>query len=379
MKKYQVFFIDPQSARNLAIYDHELLTNIPIKGEILFLGNSRYNFNDGTVDFIPLFHYQDYNLKLISGLSYVISLIKLLFLTFKYKPKVVHWQWIKIYKLDYLFIGLLKKRGIKIVYTAHNIFPHDDMEGNNMGFLMKFYNLIDKIIVHTSVGKDELVNLFNIDEGNIAVIPIGIMHIIFSEKNVAVKTKEIFDKYNLKDKIIFLSIGNQSIYKGYNLLKKVWVENPEFASNDNICLFVAGFKHQNIDSSDYKKCKNVFLMEYNITDDEYIALSRLSSVILMPYIKITQSGVLMQALHDRIPFVVTERGGLTDPLKIAKVGWNIGEPTEENLKDCINNLIIHPQLINDIKNDVEKWDLVNEAFSWKFSGQKTGDVYNIYL
>ena len=72
---------------------------------------------------------------------------------------------------------------------------------------------------------------------------------------------------------------------------------------------------------------------------------------LLPYRRISQSGVLFTALQLGVPVLVSDVGGLTDPLRYGAVGWSIGEPSVQSLSDAMVYLAEHPtELSNCRKN-----------------------------
>ena len=52
-----------------------------------------------------------------------------------------------------------------------------------------------------------------------------------------------------------------------------------------------------------------------LSDNEFNDLIEKSDVLIFPYRKISQSGVLLTALAHRKPVLVSRVGGLTQPLK----------------------------------------------------------------
>lgn len=367
-KSKDIFFVDPQS---LISYDTGLLSSVSMKDRILILAGNGYHID---IDTIPIFHYYKFSNNLVKGLSYFISIIKLFILVRKYNPRLIHIEWIRVFYIDLLFLYWLRWRGVKIVYTAHNILPHSDLKGKYFSQYKHYYSKVDYIFVHTIRSKYELVNRFGIQDSKIVSISHGIIKMDIDETIVS-EQKSFFDnKWKLKGKIVFSSLGNQSEYKGFSLIKKMWMTNSWLRDNCDVCLIVAG-KISEVDTSELDAIPNVYILGKHLSNNEFIALLRSTSVVLLPYLQISQSGVLLTAINETVPVVVSNVGGLTDPLDVGKIGWNIGVPTIDNLSDTIKTIIDNPSEILEIKNNTTLWTSVKNTFSWANSGKITSEVY----
>lgn len=123
MKKI-IYIIDPQSVSSLAAYDRNMLGDIK-DIDIHFFGNEGYNdepFNPN-VKFYPVFKYGKYTNPLLKGVSYLWSLIIIIFHALDDRPTAAHLQWIRQWYMDWSMILLMKSIGIKIIFTVHNILP----------------------------------------------------------------------------------------------------------------------------------------------------------------------------------------------------------------------------------------------------------------
>ena len=78
-------------------------------------------------------------------------------------PDIIHIQWLLFYQFDYFWLKLLRyrlrKKGTKIILTAHNILPHiNGYQYKNI--LEKIYSNFDGIIVHSKVLKTQMIEVF---------------------------------------------------------------------------------------------------------------------------------------------------------------------------------------------------------------------------
>lgn len=368
-------YVDPQSYRNLSMYDYSLLKGMR-EYEIVYCCNKKY---DGphldNIEFRPIFTYhQDMN-PLVKILSYFYSLLKLVCILKSVRPDVLHIQWWKQWNLDYLFLSLYKKYVKQIVFTAHNLVPHDTGESMK-DKCIKYYNKVDKIIVHDNNSKNELIKCFHIKEDKIAVIAHGILDFSVNEAEVVSIMNEISEKYNLKGKLVFSSMGGQSPYKGTDLICDAFLNSEILKNNTDVFLIIAG-KGSIATPERVKELNNVLVVNYSLSDSEFQAIMRLTDVMLLPYRKISQSGVLLTTIQNQIPFAVTPVGGLAEPLELAHVGWIVSSPTIEDVRECMENLAKDKERTKAVKLNQNNWNFVKDKYNWKKISLQTEEFYNI--
>lgn len=371
----KILYIDPQSYNNLEKYDYGVLSSIK-DFDIYFFGSVLWKGAK-----IPNAHMNlwfNYNLKsnpINKAFSYAKTIFKIVKYINKIKPQIVHIQWLRLWIVDLTFVKYLKSRGIIIVFTAHNILPHDT--GNkHFNQFKKFYSIVDSIIVHSEKTKSELCDRFNINDNKVSVIPHGIINLCCDEKLVLDNMISFSKKYQLKGKKIFSSLGLQSKYKGIDVLIDVWSKSKEFKDNDDVRLILAGI-NKGIDYSPVKNIKNVILMDWKLTDEEFISLTRLSNIILLPYREISQSGVLFTAISNNVPVLVSNAGGLSEPLKIGNIGINIGDLTFNHLYESLLNILDDEILIS--FNNVTSFEKVKKFYSWNTISLKTQNLYKTLI
>lgn len=373
MKK--LVFVDPQSYRNLSMYDYSLLKGMK-EYKIIYCCNKQY---DGpsleNVEFHPIFSYrQDMN-PLAKIISYFCSLLTLISILRNERPDVLHIQWWKQWSLDYFFLSIYKRYAKQVVFTAHNLVPHDS--GDSMkAKCMKYYHKVDKIIVHDNNSKKELINDFHVEDDKVAIIAHGILEFAVYEEKVKSIMDEVAAKYSLKDKLVFATMGSQSPYKGTDLICDAFLSSEALKNNDDVFLIIAGAG--DIATPDkFMQCTNVWVANYSLSDSEFQAIMRSTDVMLLPYRKISQSGVLLTTIQNQIPFAVTPMGGLAEPLETAPVGWIIPSPTVESVKECMEALARDIDGTKAVKQNQQNWDLVKAKYEWENISLQTEEFYGL--
>ena len=376
----KIFFIDPMSYGSIAQYDRCLLNGVNdskesfIKIEYFCSYLNTFDYND-TIRSHKVFFYNKLPTSILKGFSYILSYLIIIAYAILIRPDCIHIQWIRKPVLDYRFLKLFQKFNIKVIYTAHNVLPHNN-DNNNVRFVYsKYYKTVDTIIVHSDTTKKELIDIFNLPSEKIHVIFHGLLPNNLNEEQISNESCIIKRDLNIDNKIVFSCLGVQSHYKGVDLIVDAWAKNKFLHNNPNIFLIIAG-RSKDINFSEVSKFSNVHIEDCYLSDERYIAFLRISSATILPYRKISQSGALLTALNERTPVIVSHVGGLPDPLAMADIGWDIGDPTVTNIEKVLVNLSNNPSSMHKKKWDIEEWDKLFKDLSWKEIGRKTLLLYN---
>ena len=369
------FYIDPESYANLSAYDYNLLSNV--KGDVIYFCSSMYDHvpMKEHITSIPLFTYNKKKNNLLKGLSYIASYFQIFVYILRMKPKAIHIQWLRLQTFDLCFYQLVAwLTNVRLILTAHNVLPLDS--GTRYVKLYRhIYHLMDRIISHTENSRNELIELFNLPPEKVVVIPHGLLKVNINEQQLIQNTPQFEKTYPLQGRLVFSSLGFQTTYKGADLLAKVWSTTPELNQNPNCMLVIAG-KFVNVDLSSLESFTNVVLQNRRISNEELYHILTHTDVYLLPYREISQSGAMLTAITERIPLLVTNVGGLAEPLSIAKVGWCIDADDEQQLRDQLLYFTHHTKEVIAIKNNSEAWSRVQEYYGWEHIGKRTLQVYN---
>ena len=275
--------------------------------------------------------------------------------------------------MDYCFLKLVKLlTSSKVIYTAHNLLPHDSENQHDKYIL--YYKTVDSIIVHVESSKKELIKKFGINSSKINVIPHGVLDFDIDENLVETYREELHRKIGFKNQLVFATLGNQSLYKGSDLIARVWKDN-EFLHNDEAYKLIILGKNNQIDFSEINQIKNVYIEDRYLTNEEFIGALRCSDIILLPYRTISQSGVLLSCINECVPVIVSNTGGLGEIIEQFPIGWNMGESNINNLQKSILETSQLQSRIKNLKHDINLWKLAKEFYSWDSISLKTFELY----
>jgi len=118
----------------------------------------------------------------------------------------------------------------------------------------------------------------------------------------------------------------------------------------------------------------VIIEDRKIPNEEFYYILKSSDICLFPYRKISASGALLTALTEHVPIMVSDVGGLAEPLKIANVGISI--PNINHLTEGLLYIVSHKEEFLKIKCDVESWKKIEDYYSWTTISKLNQKLYD---
>jgi D-inositol-3-phosphate glycosyltransferase len=365
-----MFYVNPMSYSNLSVYDFSLLSHLKVDGH--YFCSKRYDQGElKRFSINKIYKYNDLPQPL-KTLSYVLSQLRLVYYDIILKPEVIHIQWIKFYYYDYFIYLIIKliTPSVQIVHTVHNVLPHDSGEKYNYIF-KKYYKLVDKLIVHHESTGKELCKRYSIDDNKIAIINHGIIddNGLYSTDNDDVLCQELTIN---KGKYIFGFLGSISKYKGIDLLVDTIIEYKTNLIDINVEIIIAGLGYlPRIE--ELQKTSNVTIINRHLSDHEISFLYRKCDCIVLPYTRISQSGVLFTAIAMNTPVIVTNCGGLTEPFDHGNIGQILSEQTIEELYQKIVLVVESLREGGFLNHEFQK---VKAIYSWGKISNTTAELYS---
>jgi len=206
-----------------------------------------------------------------------------------------------------LILIIVKLKGTKIVWTVHNVAPHDAFHPKySKHFMQWFARQCDGLIFMNEESKATFFNLYSCKENiRYAIIPHGHYR---NSYPAAIDKSLAKSKLHLpQDKQVLLFFGMIKPYKNIDVLMELFTQARLF----DYVLVIAG----NTDSPELKerlkqlaKSPNIHLFLQFIPDDKlHIFLSAADAVIL-PYKTILNSGALLLALSFNKPVIAPHIG-----------------------------------------------------------------------
>lgn len=301
-------------------------------------------------------------------LNYMYILVYLLF----ERPDILHIQWLPLLEFssgESLILSMMKcfSSRTRIYFTVHNIFPHNMSDEGMIRYHSRFLQLdkiIDGYIVHLYSSKNELISGFSIEEKKIHVA----YHGIYIAENY------IPHKYSNKDGIKkIIMFGYQNHYKGTDVLLEALKLLP-INYLKKIQVQIVG----KTDPTLYKRYENdrdklnVSWINRFVSDNELYEFIGNSDLILLPYRKISQSGVLLLALSYKKPILTSNLPSFKETLEGYPEDYFFDVDSPNNLEKLLE------KYINGMIDEQKMIDLIEELnikYSWDESAKSTYIAY----
>ena len=313
------------------------------------------------------------NFKLISGIRWITGSLKSIIHARISNISFFHFHIFYINILVLFNILLVKILFGKVVVTIHDV--HSFSNQVKINFTKKiFYALTDLILTHNNFSKNEITKIVP-KNLNIHIVPHGnYLPFIKLEKD-KLRSKK---KLNLQEnKKIILFFGLIKEVKGLEVLLKSLKEVVE--KHKDIRLLIAGKLWKN-DFSKYQKIiDEQKLNDYCILHTKFIPQSLVkhyyaaSDLVVLPYKRIYQSGVLMMTLSYEKPVLVSDLPPLTEVINDDVNGYVFKSEDSENLSCKLNEIFSEHKKLSNIS--VQGFKEVKEKFDWNNVGYLTAKAY----
>lgn len=221
-----------------------------------------------------------------------------------FKPDVVHFQWVGQPLLASLFALWLKRLGIGVVYTPHNLLPHR-RRWLSTPFFHLFYRLMDRIVardVHLAWGLEEMLGVGSERIASLPGSPNLLAHPMATRKPLAELPAR------KEGEVRLLYFGHGSARKGLGQL----VEALEHLKNDpRLHLIVAGEGVLRQGDGEAlrqlsQQIRTTVIGRY-VEADEVGELFTQCDLMVMPYAKQCKSPLTDLAAAFRLPVLRTDR------------------------------------------------------------------------
>jgi len=295
---------------------------------------------------------------------------------------VFHIQWENKFRLlDRILLPLYYDLlGKKLVLTVHNVNSEerDGHDGPMNRFVLRvYYRLMDHIIVHTAVMKEELVAAYGMAPGKVSIIPHGI--------NIAVCDREgspgiARDLLNIPlHARVILFFGTIDEYKGVDILIDAF---SQLYREDQSCrLILAGQprgKWRGLIESMVEQLGvgSAVTLDLRFVPDEVIPrLFLAADCCVLPYRRSNQSGVLFLSFAYGLPVIVADSSGCSNEVTDGKNGIIVRGGSALQLHDGLSRFFrseLHTHSANS-RSEIRAW--ASRKYSWTSIGALTRRVY----
>jgi D-inositol-3-phosphate glycosyltransferase len=319
--------------------------------------------------------------KMLRVLKYYMRLIRY---AAKAEPKVFHILWNNKFEffdrtLLMIYYKLLRKR---LVFTAHNV--NASKRDSNDSWLNRLslraqYALSDHIFVHTKGMKTELLRDFGVQKSRVSVIPFGINNTV---PNTGLTSAEAKRRLGLRtsDKAM-LFFGNIAPYKGLEYLVAAF--SALASSHNDYSLVIAGrlkgcedyWKQiQQTVASNGARDRIIERIEY-IPDEEAELYFKAADVLVLPYARVFQSGVLFLGYAFGLPAIAADIESLKEEIIEGKTGFVFSSRDSSDLAKTIEKYFASELFRNLESRRAQIKEYANERYSWSKVANITTAIY----
>jgi len=314
------------------------------------------------------------NFRIISGINWILGTIFSVFHARFSGISIFHFHifytnFLVLFNL--LFVKILFG---KVVLTVHDVSSFSN-SSNSLIITNMIYKLTDRIITHNQFSKSELVNVNADLSSYISIVPHGnYIPFINIQFNKEKSRKQLAIPNNRR---VLLFFGMIKKVKGLEILlsalKGVVKENPD------VLLVIAGKPWENnfslyqniIDEnnlSDYILLHTKFIQQEDV-EHYYCA----SDLVVLPYTKIYQSGVLMMTLSFERPALVSDLPPLTEIISDNENGFLFKTENMSDLTNKLNSILLDEVLMERVR--FKGVEFIKKKHDWLDIGRQTLQVY----
>lgn len=311
--------------------------------------------------------------RLLRALELVYNYLYMAFYIWQKKPDILHIQWLPIVEFasgEAFFLKLYKRlvRGLKIAYTAHNIYPHNCIGKDKDEYRDRFVKVIghiDAFLVHLKSSKETFCSEFHVPAEKVFVAYHGIYRPTFvSDTDLKVP----------RDKKRIIMYGYQNKYKGTDLLVEAIATLPELYKR-KLETSIVGKSDQELYDTYKERCESLNISWINefVSDEELYRRINDSDLIILPYREISQSGVLLLALSYNKPILTSDLPSFKETLEGYPENYFFASNDSKSLSEMITRYLDNGLDIETIKKVIRG---LNDKYSWKETANATLVAYN---
>jgi len=292
--------------------------------------------------------------------------------------RICHFHLFHIGVLETFNIILAKLFFRKVVITSHDV--ESFVESLSVPKLARWvYGVADGVIAHNDISKSELMAKLNVPEVKIAIIPHGnYLHML----QAMPRQDEARKKFGLPQQAkVVLFFGQIKDVKGLDVLLAAMPE--VIAGCPEVMLVIAG-KPWKSDFSYYEKqIETLDIQEYchldirYIPDEEVASFYALADVVVLPYRKIYQSGVVLMTMSYGKAVLVSDLPGMTEVVTDNETGFVFQEGDKHNLAEKIQCVLGNEALRNKVSH--QGYEHVRVNYAWSMVAERTLSLYEKVL
>lgn len=274
---------------------------------------------------------------------------------------VVHYQWLTLEALD----AYLLSRSAPTVFTSHNVLRRGEGRLRELAARL-VARRADALVAHTAAGGRQLSERFGADPARVRVIPHGAFDYLTRQGHEEPLPAELA----AVEGPVILWFGVLRPYKGVDLLLEA------FKELEGAELWIVGrpwMPFEPLVRAAAQARATVRFVDRFVTDPEIPAFFRRADVVVLPYRRIDQSGVLYTALAFGKPMVLSDVGGFSEIGNDHGAARLVAPEDPLALREALAELVADPALRERL--GARAAEAAADHFSWDRIAQSTLALY----
>ena len=289
---------------------------------------------------------------------------------------VVHFQFFRRPRVESLCPIFFRLIGARLVFTAHNIVPH---ESAKIDWWLKglVYRSVHEVIVHSDFIKKALLTAFPLPPSKVHVVPHGNFDHYLSDTDLPKPAARNRLGLNSEDNVV-LFFGYIREYKGLDLLLEAL---PRAVARDTrLRLVIAGAPHTEALKARYMAMieqsgvSDRILFHAHFIDSEQVSVYfNAADLVVLPYKNIYHSGIIHLAYSYGKPVVATNVGDFSETIVCGRSGVVLKENTAGDLSDALLDSFADANRL--VRMGKYARELSVTKYSWHDIGAATRSIY----
>ncbi len=274
---------------------------------------------------------------------------------------IVHYQWLTLEALDSLMLA----RGVPRVFTSHNVLRRGTGRAREQAVRFAVARM-DAVIAHTDDGARALVERFGADPARVHTIPHGAFHYLAVQPDEQALPPELA----AVEGPVVLCFGVLRPYKGVDVLveafgdirgAQLWIVGRPWMDTEPLLAAAA------------RSGATVRFVNRFVPDAQVPAFFRRADLVVLPYRRIDQSGVLYTALAFAKAMVLSDVGGFSEVGRRDGAAELVAPGDPGALRDAIVRVLGDPELR--VRLEANAAAAAAERYSWDHIARRTLDLY----
>lgn len=309
--------------------------------------------------------------------QYTRALIVLAAEVWRHRRGIVHVQFFRFTLPELLLYAILKPCGYKLLFTAHNVWPHERRWWHGAAYALWYRYVVDHVHVLSGTAESGIAREFGVGKKSITRIPHG-NYSSFRRRFPAIGTAKARHELGLPEgSVLLLFFGLVRPYKGVDRAVRALAHLGR--SSDVVLVVVGGCRpevEEDLRALSLQEgvSNRVIVRPRSVSDAELSMYLEAADIVVLPYRRIAQSGAMLMALTYGKPIVASRLEGFREIIADGATGVLLDTSNGAAFGEAIERLAQRPELRRRLGEAGAR--LAEERFSWEGIALELSALYS---